>query len=119
MKRTMFLASLAPLAVLACSPLGGLTGNNGTVISNAADATVLDEKIGIGAESAYAAGSTLGRRLAEAGLIDKAKFKAADNKAYQALRVMRAMYDAGNADGYLTAAMKVHAAVADIRALVK
>ena len=119
MKHSLIFALSVSLAVMACAPIGNVIANNGTALSNAADATVLDEKVGIGAESAYATASTLGRRLAQAGLIDKARFKAADEKAYRALMLMRAAYDAGNAENYLTAAMTVHAAVADIRALVK
>lgn len=94
----------------------------GSVLTNGstpANATTLDEKLGVGAEATYQTGNKLGAALVTAGLMDKAKFKDADNKAYTALLAVRAAYKAGNATDYATAVAQVNAAVAEIRALVK
>lgn len=107
------------LTLSACAPLGDLVGNNGTAISNAADSTTLDEQAGIYATNAYTAASTLGRRLVVAGVIDKAKFKDADNKGYAAVQTLRAAYEAGNSRNYSDAIRRAYAAVNDIKALVK
>ena len=66
-----FMIALA-LGLSACS--GAVRENP---VANYAEQTVLDEKSGIAATEAYTAASTLGRRLVQAGLIDKAAFKAA------------------------------------------
>lgn len=108
-----YLVLAALLALSACA------GTLPTGPSNVAEATVLDEKIGIGAEAAYTTATKLGTALARAGLIDKAKFKGADAKAYAALAAVRTAYRAGNATSYAAAIAELYAAVADIRALVK
>ncbi len=117
MKRTILFAAAMSLA--GCAPLADVMGNNGTAISNAADATTLDEKVGIDATNAYTAASLLGAKLATAGIIDKAAFKAADNKGYAAVQLIHTAYVAGNQRNYLAAASQVWGAVADIKALVK
>jgi len=105
------LAFLLPL----CACQTGAINSAGSVAAT----TVLDEQIGIGAEAAYTTAATLGTALAKAGIIDVAKFKALDNQAYSALLVTRSAYLAGNASDYLAASVKVYAAVAQIKALVK
>lgn len=87
--------------------------------STVANATVLDEDLGIGAEVAYTTAAKLGTALAKGGVIDREQFKAADARAYRALLALRAAYRAGNATNYLSAAAEVYATVAEIRALVK
>jgi hypothetical protein len=111
-KKLLILAAFA-LPLAACN--AGQLGAPG----NAANATVLDEQIGVGAETAYTTAAKLGTALATAGVIDKAAFKAADAKAYQALLATRAAYRAGNAASYQAAAAEVYTAVAQIRDLVK
>lgn len=116
MKRFLLCAALA---LSACQPLSDVVGNNGTAISNAADKTTLDEQAGIDATDLYTAASLFGARLATAGLIDKAKFKAADNKGYAAVQAIHAAYESGNAPNYLAAIAQAKIAVADIKSLVK
>lgn len=85
----------------------------------AADRSILDERIGIGAELAYTTATKLGTVLAQAGLIDKTKFKALDNDAYTALHSVRQAYQAGNATDYASAVQHVQTAVLKINALVE
>lgn len=115
MKKVILIA----FALSACAPLGDLIGNNGTAISNAAAATTLDEQAGIYATDAYTAASLLGAKLVKAGLLDKAKFQAADNKGYTAVLALHAAYEAGNQPNYSAAIAKTYGAVTDIKALVK
>lgn len=111
MKRLLIAAALCLLPLAACVPSEGP--------ATTANVTVLDEQVGIGAEAAYTTAATLGAALAQAGVIDKAKFQALDRQAYDALLVVRTAYAAGNATDYATAATKVYATVAQIKALVK
>lgn len=117
MKKVLMIACAAGLA--SCTPLGGVLNNAGTVISNAADATTLDEQVGIDATTAYTAASLLGARLVSAGVIDKVKFKSADNKGYAAVLAIRAAYEAGNSKNYIIAIRNAYSSVDDIKALVK
>lgn len=116
MKRYLILC--AALSLTACAPMADIVGNNGTAISNAADKTTLDEQAGIDATAAYVATSKLGYVLAKNGLIDKAAFKAADNKGYAAVQVIHDAYETGNAANYMTAIAKAKKARDDIAALV-
>lgn len=79
----------------------------------------LDEKLGIGAEVAYTTATKLGTALAKAGLVDRAKFKALDNKAYSALLVTREAYKAGNAKSYADGVAAVQSIVTEIQKLVE
>lgn len=115
----VFLALCAAMTLAACAPMGDIVGNNGTAISSAADKTTLDEQAGIDATALYTATSLLGARLATAGLINKAAFKAADNKGYAAVQAIHAAYEAGNAPNYLAAIAQAKSAAGDIKSLVK
>lgn len=119
MRRIAGIMIAACVALAGCAPLGDMLGNNGTAISNVAAATTLDEQVGIDATTAYTAASLLGARLVKAGLIDKAAFKAADNKGYAAVQVIRRAYLAGNEQSYAAAVRQAYASVADVKALVK
>ena len=83
------------------------------------DRTILDERVGIGAELAYTTATKLGTVLATAGLIDKEKFKALDRDAYTSLRAVRAGYQAGNAKVYADSITRVQEAVRAINQLVE
>lgn len=85
--------------------------------STVADSTKLDENIGRTATNAYTAASTLGRQLALAGHIDKARFKALDQKGYDLVLAIRSAYEAGNASDYLTLTAKLNATIAQIKGL--
>lgn len=111
MKRFLIAVALCLVPLAACVPSESP--------ATTANATVLDEQVGIGTEAAYTAAATLGTALAQAGVIDRAKFKTLDRQAYDALLVVRRAYAAGNAADYATAATRVYAAVAQIKALVK
>lgn len=109
--RNLIVAAL--LAILpACATLP-------TAPAAVANATVLDERIGIAAELGYTAASTLGNRLSRLGVISRPAFQALDNKGYAAVLATRATYRAGNADDYLAAVEQVKAATAAIGGLVK
>lgn len=110
-------ALLLPAALAGCG--GGGAGAIPTSPAAVADGTVLDEKAAITAETAYTAASTLGLRLAEAGIIDRAKFKAADERAYRATLLVRGAYITGNAETFASAISQVNDAVAEIRELAK
>lgn len=117
MKRIALAMCLAAVAL----PLAGCSSIRSPRVapSDIADTTTIDEQAAITAETAYTAASLLGARLAQAGLIDKAKFQSLDQKAYQAVLAERAAYAAGNADGFAAAVTQINAAVLDIRALAK
>lgn len=74
-------------------------------------ATVLDEKLAIGAEASYQTANTIGAALVRVGVLPVARFKALDNEAYAALELVRAAYDAGDATSYATALARLTAAI--------
>lgn len=106
---------------VACSPgqSGTAAGSMPSGPAALANSTTLDEKAAITAETAYSAASLLGAKLADAGLIDRAKFRAADQTGYTALLAVRAAYKAGNADGFAAAILQLNAAVMDIKSIAK
>lgn len=68
-----------------------------------ANQTTLDERLGLGAETAYAAAAqalVLKHMLSPFSPEDLATVKALDNKALEALKVVRAAYKAANAEDY-------------------
>lgn len=107
--------------LVGCGP--GATGTAASALESGpavvANTTTLDEKAAITAETAYSAASLLGAKLADAGLIDRAKFRAADQAGYTALLAVRAAYKAGNAPGFGTAVLQLNAAVMDIKSIAK
>ncbi len=106
-------------AIAASLALSGCDLAPPTSPGQVAETTVLDEKAGIAAETMYTTATTLGATLARAGLIARVKFKEADNRAYNALLVVRSAYRAGNANNYAAALAELTVAVGEINALVK
>lgn len=111
MKRAFIFAALLSLAACHAGPVQSP--------GNVADSTALDEQIGITATNAYTAASKLGTALAASGVIDKAQFKAADQKGYEAVQALHTAYLAGNSTNYVAAASNAYAAAAQITALIK
>lgn len=112
---------ILPLALLLALPscnLGALMQPPATH----ANATVLDEKLAIGAELSYQA---VTQAVLSANAVrpfsDSAKerIKAADRKAYEALVAVRAAYRAGNASSYSMAAAEAQSAVAALLEAIK
>lgn len=107
------LTILAALALASCAPVNTLPPPPSSV----ANATKLDENLGRVATNAYTAASTLGRQLALAGHIDKAKFKALDQKGYNIVLAIHSAYLAGNATDYVELIAHLNATVAQIKGL--
>lgn len=84
-----------------------------------ADTTVLDEQAAITGELLYRTGGVVLDTALAAGLIDRPRYKALDQRAYTALTAVRASYRAGNATGYATALTELRGAVSTILASVK
>ncbi len=108
----------ALLALAACAPPATIPPAPSAV----ADATRLDEDILLGVEKTYRAtrkalelavdlGVLTGQRAATAAKADRA--------AYDAVKVARLAYAAGNAPDYLTASAKASAAVGQLLQIVK
>ena len=125
MRKLVFAALAAVVALGGTLALAGCNGGSGVLAaasaapSQAADLTVLDEKAGIAAETAYTAANLLGAKLAQAGLIDKAAFQTADAQAYQALLVVRGAYDTGNSATFGEAVTRLNDAVQRMGALAR
>lgn len=131
--RLMLLAAALSMSLAGCmgqgsaitSPGGVATAAAGAVLDSAivtkpvdvANRTTLDEALGIGATNAYTAASRMGAALARAGLIDKARFKAADQAGIEAVRALRRAYLTLNASKYNEAIDRAYAAVAAMSAL--
>lgn len=111
MKLKLILAAFCLTPLVACTPV--------TSPSNVSQGTVIDEKAALGAELAYTTSAKLGLALVQAGLIDKEKFKAANDKAYAALLIVRQAYKTANAANFDYAITQLYAAVNDINTLVK
>ena len=107
------LTILAAFALASCGPIRALP----PAASPLAEATKLDENIGRTATNAYTAASTLGRELALAGHIDKARFKALDRKGYELVLAIRAAYEAGSAASYVALITRLNAIVTQIKEL--
>lgn len=121
--------ALACIALAACGPMTAIDAlasasdpppeqlQPGTY----ADKTTLDEQSGLAAELAYQAAALTVSTATKAGFIkgDTAKaIKAADARAFKALRMVRAAYDAGNARSYKDALTAARTAVGEILSLV-
>lgn len=81
-----------------------------------ADATTLDERAAIAVELAYQAGAQLALTT---GAAKRENVKAADRRAFAAVKAVRAAYGAGNATSYPTAAIAAHEAVAALLLAIK
>lgn len=109
-KLLLALAICAALPACATMPLAP---------ADVANATVLDEKVGIAATVGYTAASTLGNRLSRLGVIPRAQFQALDQRGYDAVIAIRAAYLTGNATSYFEAVEQAKTATAAIGGLVK
>lgn len=98
------------LALASCN-MGALPAPN-----TVADRTTLDERAAIGVELAYQAAAQL---ALSTGAAKREDVKAADRKAYAAVKAVRAAYSAGNASSYPTAAIAAHEAVAALLTAMK
>lgn len=109
--RLAFLTVFASIAVVACTPTGGIASNPGEL----AGQTVLDEKAAIGIETAYTAAAKAAAVAIETGAINDpatiTKIGAADRRAYMAVVALRSAYDAGNATSYSEAFIEANGAV--------
>jgi hypothetical protein len=112
MRKILFAAALAVASSTALAACAGMSAPAMT-----ADATVLDEKAAITAETAYTAASRLGGVAARLGAIDKARFKTLDMQAYMALLSVRSAYRAGNAGNLAAAIGELNGLVGQIRDL--
>jgi len=113
MKRIIIAAALA---------LAGCSFSPPSTPSTVAQATVLDEKIAIGAELAYKAARLAAETGVDAGLIKGAKADRvadADNRALTAVQAVRAAYRAGNAASYSATAKEAQNAVSAMLAAIK
>lgn len=101
---------MAGLSTVGCAALSSISAP-----ADLASSTALDEKAAIMAETSYATASILGTRLAQVGLIDRERFKAADARAYAALQAVRAAYQAGNSREFGQALDQANAAIGAIK----
>lgn len=110
MIRLAFLAlALTPLT--ACADL--------TSPRSAAQSTVIDERIALGAELAFTAGIELGNSLARSGTIDKASYQKLSRDAYTALLAVRSAYKAANASDFAAAFTGLQTLLSGIKDLAK
>jgi len=120
MRRLSLFLIPALAAMAACSvPTGGI---NVPPPSSIADATVLDEKLALGAEATYAAARTAMEFQVDRGQITGAaatRASALNRKAYAATLAVRSAYDAGNADGYVEAAATATLATSQLLAVLR
>ena len=120
MRRLLFSIALAcsALSVAACQPVSDSL-QTGPV--STADATKLDEQTMLSAESLYLATNTLAQTAFDLGRLSvdqRAKVKAADQKAYNALLVLRSAYRAGNASSYFAALGELTKASEQVSAII-
>lgn len=141
------IAAFAALMCLGLGACNGSLPVDIPTPSNAANSTTADERAGLAVETAYSAtaefatlafrsgliaptqsaearapdfcGRVLAGRVNAAALDRGGRILAADCRAYRAVLVARAAYDAGNASDYRTAAAEAQRAVVDFLALVK
>jgi hypothetical protein len=120
MKRVIFaLAAVASLALAGCKVGDPVPTSPGAIASH----SVLDEKAGIAAETAYYAANRAAALAIRAGVVtDTATIKRIgelDNQAKAAVQLTRDAYDAGNAAGYDEAFRKADAATKALLELIK
>jgi len=97
--------------------LAGCAGQLGGVASGGSTATQsLDTRAVIGVELAYQAAAQFALAT---GAAKTERVKAADRRAYAAVKAVRAAYSAGNASSYPTAAIAAHEAVAALLTAIK
>jgi hypothetical protein len=99
------------LALASCNGIGTIPAPN-----TVADRTTLDERAAIAVELAYQAAAQLALATSAA---KRENVKAADRRAYAAVKAVRAVYSAGNASSYPTAAIAAHEAVVALLLAIK
>ncbi len=127
MKRMGLLALAAASLLVGCTPTTAAFDALATAAtaqgpSTVADRTVLDEKAAIAVEVAYQASALAILTATRAGMIEgetATKVAAADANAYQAVLLVRAAYNAGNAKSYADAAAKAVVSIKSTIALLK
>lgn len=116
MKRFLLCAALALAAPLAaCHSFSELPPSP----SNAANATILDERLALGAEGSYKAARVAMEFMVDHGYLKgaaAAKARTLNTQAMNATKAVRDAYDAGNKDSYIAAAGLASKAVADLLA---
>lgn len=109
------LACLAALSVAACGTLGQTIMGGPVVVANQ---TKLDEQVGLSLTLAYTAAARAAALAIETGVVkDKATIAyigQLDQRAYGAVKAVRAAYLAGNSASYLAAISAARAAVTDL-----
>jgi hypothetical protein len=121
MFRRFCFAFLTAATLAACAGVPGLSTIPAAPAA-VAETTVLDEKAAIGAELAYQAFRTAAELAVDAGVLKGERAAAvarADNRAFAALGVARAAYDAGNASSYGSALAEARAAISGALAIIK
>ncbi len=109
MKRILIAAALA---LSACATIPAIPPAPASV----ANASTLDEQTALAVELAYQAAATA---VLATGLATKPAVKAADRKAYAAVKAVRAAYDTGNASSYATAAVTARTALTDLLTAIR
>lgn len=105
MKR-IILAVTAALALSGCALAGLPTNLLPTAPAAVADRTILDEKAAVAVELTYKAWRTAAEAATDAGWVKGAqavKVADLDRRAYDAVKAVRAAYNAGNAANYKAA----------------
>lgn len=118
----LFAAPALAIAALSACALPAAPAGIPAAPVEVADKTVLDERAAFGVELAYEAFRSAVELGVDAGLIKGARATALanlDSRAYQALLVARAAYDAGNAESYSSALSNAREAISDGIALIK
>lgn len=80
------------------------------------DTTTFDEQAALAVELAYQAAA---QTVLATGAAKSPAVKAADQRAYAAVKAVRAAYDAGNAQGYLAAVVSARSAVASLLSAIR
>lgn len=115
MKRFMI---FAPLALAGCAAIPAVPSSPAAV----ADQSALDEQAALSVELAYKAARLVVETGVDGGLIKgtlATRIAAYDRRAYAAVIGVRSAYEAGNADGYLSAVQEARAAITAILTAVQ
>lgn len=117
MRRFLMAVALAAssLSVSACATLGAEP-------AAVADTTKADEQAMLAAENVYLAANNLAQFSFDLNVLNadqRAKVKAADNKAYSALLAVRAAYRAGNSKNLVAALNELNTFAEEILSVVR
>lgn len=112
MKRLIFAALFCMAPLTACETL--------PTPAAVADSTIVDERAALSLELAYKAARIAVETSVDAGLIKGPTaelFDVRNDRAYAAVKAVRAAYQAGNSQDYLTMAAIARIAISDLLAL--